>query len=147
MHSPGPYEGKKLKEIGIVRHSVFPPTEQQGENCHPDHNPNAEKLDIAFAEVLCELDQIRSTAWIPFFTSVRSTKHISKNDTVVIVGKVSGHVEARIGALTMWDEVIFLKMERSKEGLVVLGDYLNSDLWDANTFMNILSETEIQVPA
>jgi hypothetical protein len=75
--------------------------------CSYDHNPQAARLDVAVAEVWGDPAPVRAFGWPGCVTSVRSLGDILKHDPVVIVGKVSGQVDARMGALTIWDEVLF----------------------------------------
>jgi hypothetical protein len=107
IYSPGPYEGRGLREIGEVKHSIFPGPKTPGLPCHPDHNAEATKLDVSIAELWDYADSVRSLGWIPEPTSVRSTRDICQNDAVIIAGKVSGTINASIGGCGIWYEIEF----------------------------------------
>jgi hypothetical protein len=105
VYRPGPYEGKDSQPVGIVRYYDFPLPGTNADPCGMEATPNASRLDLAVAEV--NLAQLSEFSVVKLVNGIRPIKLIRKNDLVSFTGKTRGPVEAKVGALTLWDQIEF----------------------------------------
>jgi hypothetical protein len=107
VYQPGPYEGKTSKLIATVRHSKIPNCGATEDPCSEPTTPDAARVDLAVAQLTVGFDSLRETGAITTPSSVQAISNIRKNDRVSFVGKTRGRIEAKIGALTVWDQIEF----------------------------------------
>jgi hypothetical protein len=107
VYQPGPFEGKKSELIGSVSHSRIPGPASTDDPCSEQTTPNAARLDLAVAELAVDPDSLRSLGRITTANAIRPVPAIRKNDRVTFTGKTRGRVDAKVGALTLWDQIEF----------------------------------------
>jgi hypothetical protein len=107
VYQPGPYEGKTSKVIARVKHSKIPNCGATDDPCSEPATPDAARVDLAVAELTAGFDSLHGTGAITTPSSVQVISNIRKNDRVSFVGKTRGRIEAKIGALTVWDQIKF----------------------------------------
>ncbi len=88
------------KHIGDVRFSSISPLNVSNTVCDVDNAPYAGRLDIAVAELLDS-----SYVPTPGLHGVKSISRLQKFQNVTFTGKISGRVEARMNALSIWNEL------------------------------------------
>ena len=98
VFTPGPFEGKSSRQVGVVRYSAISPLKLSGQACSLDTSPDAGRLDIAVAE----LQENVSVAGAP--DRVRGPAQMLRFQPVMFTGKTSGTVEAQLNAVTVWQE-------------------------------------------
>jgi hypothetical protein len=107
VYQPGPFEGKKSELIGSVRHWKIPNSGSTSDPCSEQATPNAARLDLAVAELAAHADSLSTIGSVTIANTIRPIAAIRKNDRVTFTGKTRGRVEAKVGALTLWDQIEF----------------------------------------
>jgi hypothetical protein len=107
VYQPGPYEGKKSEFIGSVRHWTIPALGSTDDPCSEQATPNAARLDLAVAELTVDPSSLRNLGTIATANTIRPIPAIRKNDRVTFTGKTRGRIDAKVGLLTLWDQIEF----------------------------------------
>lgn len=107
VYQPGPFEGRKSEFVGSVRHWSIPNPGAPHAPCSEQVTPNAARIDLAVAELSVDADSLRKVGRVTIPNAVRPIPAIRKNDRVTFTGKTRGRVDAKVGALTLWDQVEF----------------------------------------
>jgi hypothetical protein len=107
VYQPGPYEGKRSQSIANVKHWSIPNPGMFGDPCSGPTNPDAGRLDLAVAESAIGAEMLRGMGNLASVNSVRPITAMRKNDRVIFTGKTSGRKVAKVGALTLWDQIEF----------------------------------------
>lgn len=106
VYAPGPYEGKAFRPIGPVRHWTMPNAGTTSDPCSEQVTPGAARLDLAIAEI-ADAGAISEMGYISNPSSVMSIASMRKNQPISLIGKNDGHITAKLGALTLWDQIEF----------------------------------------
>lgn len=107
VYEPGPFEGKSSQRIGLVKHWSMPPLRVADDPCSAEAAPSASRVDMAVAELAIDEDSLARVGTVTRVNNIRPITAIRKNDRVTFTGKTKGRVDARIGALTLWDQIEF----------------------------------------
>jgi hypothetical protein len=106
-YHPGPFEGKRSQAIASVVYRQLPGIMMGHESCSERTMPGAPSLDLAVAELRVETESIGQMGAIEPVNDICSIGQMRRNDRVSFTGKVSGVVEAKLGPLTLWDQIRF----------------------------------------
>lgn len=98
-------KNNNLTSVGVVRFSSIPELSQYDDPCNIDTNPDLHSLDVALAEITVPLNRINYLEKLIKPNSIFPIKDMRPNMKVSFVGKSSGRVDARLGALTIWDQI------------------------------------------
>jgi hypothetical protein len=107
VYHPGPYEGRHSEPIASVKHWKVPLVRNADDPCSEEATPDALRLDLAVAELSVGSDVLAQMGFVTTAKAVGAIEAIRKHDRVSFTGKTRGRINAKIGALTLWDEVEF----------------------------------------
>jgi hypothetical protein len=105
VYQPGPFEGKHSQPVGSVQYYRIPLPGASDDPCSEPATPDAARLDLAVAELNVGVDLLYGA--VAEVNDLRSIVAIRKNDRVVFTGKTRGPIGAKVGALTLWDQIEF----------------------------------------
>ncbi len=108
VYQPGPFEGKHSKPIGTVNYFKIPVLGRSDDPCSEPAVPDATRLDLAVAELGVGADLLHGMGAITTVNDLRPIVAMRKNDRVTFTGKTRGRIDAKMGSLTLWDQVEFL---------------------------------------
>jgi len=97
----------RYEHLGSVNYRKIPDTIVSDEICNGRANPRACKVDVALIKCEVPLNELAENGIVTKVNSIRSISSMSRNDIVSFNGKTSGRIEARLGAVTLWDTVFF----------------------------------------
>lgn len=106
VYQPGPMDGKHYQPIGTVSHWKIPPLGATHNACSEPSTPDAGRLDLAIAELTASTEWLQTAEIATAVNCFHPIEAIRKNDLVSFLTK-RGRIEARIGALTLWDQIEF----------------------------------------
>jgi hypothetical protein len=152
VYHPSPHDSWFPTMIGNVAVSTLPPPKGIGMYCNPFAVNNAGTVDLAIAG----LDDINVTPRkeiprIGQVSVISSKSKMSQGDKVVFYGKTSGLVEAELGSLGIWHEILIDNQPHCFSYIFELTHrrpyYINTDLarggdsgsWILNITNNIVS--------
>lgn len=98
---------RTVGQIAKVVYYKIPEISSFENPCNENTNPELRSIDLAIAELNTSIDSVQKLGNIANVNSVCPINGIRKNDLVTFNGKVSGITKAKIGALTLWDQVYF----------------------------------------
>lgn len=107
VYQPGPFEGRQSQSIGIVRHTKIPEFGSMSDPCSEVATPDAHRLDLAVAELTVDVERLEEMGVVSTVNTIRPIQAMRQNDPVTFTGKTRGRIEAKIGALTLWDQIEF----------------------------------------
>lgn len=96
------------KQIAQVVHHAIPPLCHPADPCSEVTDPQLRSIDVAIAQLTVPDAELFEMGTVTIPNKIAAVSEIRKNDRVTFTGKVSGLVEARIGKLTLWDQVNFI---------------------------------------
>jgi hypothetical protein len=107
VYQPGPFEGKNSQRVGTVEHWRIPNLGTTDDPCSEPATPDAARLDLAVAESTVNVESLREMGAVTMANLIRPIVAIRKHDPVTFTGKTRGLIEAKVGALTLWDQIEF----------------------------------------
>lgn len=107
VYAPGPLDGKRSEVIGRVRHLQIPDPGATGDPCSEVSTPSAVRLDMAVAELSVNVAALTKLGVLTTANHLQGIAGIRKNDPVTFTGKARGRIPAKVGALTLWDQIEF----------------------------------------
>jgi hypothetical protein len=93
--------------IGIVRHVAMPPLAKIDGSCGEALNPSLRSIDLSLAELRVPLTDLKKLGAVYTADKTCTVSEMRINFHVSFHGKTSGIVQAKIGPLTIWDEITF----------------------------------------
>ncbi|PSK94170.1 hypothetical protein B0I18_101323 [Taibaiella chishuiensis] len=103
---------KRFEKIGKVIHTEIPDLSALNDTCSIEHNPDLHSIDIALAEMTTSPNRIKNLNKLAKADKIAKISEMSPNMKVSFTGKSSGTVEARLGPLTLWDQIEFEEGKR-----------------------------------
>lgn len=96
-----------IRKIGEVVYHFMPPLCDPRDPCSNTTDPQLQSIDVSVARLTVPDKELFDMGRVVMPNKIASISEIRKNDRVTFTGKVSGVVEAKIGALTLWDQINF----------------------------------------
>src|SRR5262249_31034468 len=119
VYSPGPFENRDSRPIGIVLYAEVPFLKPPGQDCNLIALPNAGRLDVAVAEV--DPSETARLKVSPCAQLVRRAAKMHPYQRVSFIGKESGRVDAQLSAVTLWHEIEFRDFGEGPSGVRCFG--------------------------